>query len=109
MIVIAHADPGVPNWLDASGHEEGASPSAGSGAMRPPGLRWNVSRWTGWMRRWGIAGGSMPPAAPPSSPNAAAACSGASAKTDVFLDWSCSGIHRSWDGLVVASVMTVQR
>ena len=23
MIVIAHADPGVPNWLDASGHEEG--------------------------------------------------------------------------------------
>ncbi len=23
VIVIAHADPGVPNWLDASGHEEG--------------------------------------------------------------------------------------
>ncbi len=32
-LVIAHRDPGVPNWMDTSGHRHGAM-----------GLRWNQAK-----------------------------------------------------------------
>ena len=44
--VIAHRDPGVPNWLDTTGHREGFMAPRWAYTEKPPQERWPTIRAT---------------------------------------------------------------
>ncbi|GAA2409562.1 hypothetical protein GCM10010191_17770 [Actinomadura vinacea] len=55
--VVAHADPGVPNWLDTLGHRQGAihlrlGPAPKEDAAPPPPRRDLAVTRNDWMRSW---------------------------------------------------------
>ena len=73
--VVAHRDPGVPNWLDTTGHPEGFLTPRWAYTETPP-----RDRWPGSFRR--RPGPSRPRSAPSGSASASDTSSGVTAPSE---------------------------